>query len=223
MDPVVVVRPGESAGPLPPPPAAPPLPAQPDLDAYMPALLAAARRILGCAHLAEDAVQDALIALWQASRSAGEGAAHALAPCCRAALAARGAAAVPPDPHEVRRWLLRAVCHRALHKRRTLLRRMRHELAAAPATVRAGDNPLHHAWLAELHERVGQALDRLPPAQREAVRLRAEHGLDYHAIACRTRVPLGSVRSRLNRARARLLALLPDVEPAPDVRRDAGG
>jgi RNA polymerase sigma-70 factor (ECF subfamily) len=185
----------------------------------MPALLAAARRILGCAHLAEDAVQDALIALWQAWAAPATDRARGapdpgLASCCRAALSPReGAGEEPRDPHAVRRWLVRAVRHRALHRRRTLLRRARHERDAPRAAPHACDNPLHHAWLAELNERLAVALDALPPPQREAVCLRAEHGLDYHAIARRAKVPVGSVRSRLSRARARLLDLLADMEP----------
>jgi RNA polymerase sigma-70 factor (ECF subfamily) len=158
-----------------------------DLAQHLPRLHRLARRILGCAHLADDAVQDALIALWLAP-AAGDG-----------------------SPQHQRRRLTRAVVLRALHKRRALLRRLRHERAAEPAAAGECDNPLHRAWLNELRERVVDALAALPPPQREVLCLRAEHGLDYHDLAGRTGAPLGSVRSRLNRARRRMLELLPEV------------
>ena len=79
---------------------------------------AAARALLGCDHLAADAVQEALLTLWRS-----------------------------PTPADLRGWLVRTVVHRARHLRRTLLRATRHEHAAsAHCALHAGcDNPLHAA------------------------------------------------------------------------------
>lgn len=83
-----------------------------------------ARRILGCDHLAEDAVQETLIALWRESES----------------------------PAHLAAWLATAVLHRSLHLRRTLRRRARHEHEAASRCFVHGecDNPFHVAVAHEL-------------------------------------------------------------------------
>lgn len=51
---------------------------------------------------------------------------------------------------------------------------------------------------------VHDALAELPPAFREVIVLRELEGLSYHAIAGITGVPLGTVMSRLSRARDQL-------------------
>ena len=56
--------------------------------------------------------------------------------------------------------------------------------------------------------RVREALERLPADFREVVVLREIEGLSYKEIAAVVRVPLGTVMSRLARARERLLVML---------------
>jgi RNA polymerase sigma-70 factor (ECF subfamily) len=58
------------------------------------------------------------------------------------------------------------------------------------------------------------ALARLKPVDRDALLLLALAGLDYESIAIATGVPVGTVRSRLNRARRQLQGA-PGVAPAP--------
>ncbi|HEX2555101.1 MAG TPA: sigma-70 family RNA polymerase sigma factor [Microvirga sp.] len=63
------------------------------------------------------------------------------------------------------------------------------------------------------------ALQRLPADQREALLLIAAEGLSYEDAAAITGVAVGTVKSRVNRARARLAGLLhvePDDEVGPD-------
>jgi RNA polymerase sigma-70 factor (ECF subfamily) len=60
--------------------------------------------------------------------------------------------------------------------------------------------------------RVRLALERLPSHFREAIVLRELEGLSYKEIAAVTRVPIGTVMSRLARARERLRAAL-DLAP----------
>ena len=53
-------------------------------------------------------------------------------------------------------------------------------------------------------ETLGRALDRLAPEFREVIVLRELQGLSYKEIGEVTGVPVGTVMSRLSRARARL-------------------
>jgi RNA polymerase sigma-70 factor, ECF subfamily len=60
----------------------------------------------------------------------------------------------------------------------------------------------------EAGESLGRALDRLAPEFREVIVLRELQGLSYKEISDVTGVPVGTVMSRLSRARARLQAAL---------------
>ena len=60
-------------------------------------------------------------------------------------------------------------------------------------------------------ERVRAAMEQLSPDYREVLVLREMEGLSYKEIAAVVQVPLGTVMSRLARARERLLALLEAV------------
>lgn len=68
----------------------------------------------------------------------------------------------------------------------------------------------------EIGERVDAAIRALPPPLREVVVLRELEDLDYAAIARIAGVPVGTVMSRLSRARERLrVALAQDLERGP--------
>jgi RNA polymerase sigma-70 factor (ECF subfamily) len=134
-----------------------------------------ARRILKCPDRAADAVQEALLALWT----------------------------LPEEPPVPRAWLLRAVRHRALHLRRSARRLARRERSAAIPEIHAED-PLHCALCREHMEAIEAAWLDLPAEGRELLALRSEAELDYAALAERVGLPVGTVRSRLSRARAAL-------------------
>ncbi len=161
----------------------PKLAADPEWQSDLARAHAVARGMLGCDHLAADAVQEALIALWQQPS---------------------------PPPHR-RAWLVQAVVFRARALRRAYRRRQRHEDAAADhhcAEHRDCSNPLHHALAHELQQRLATAVQQLPPEQREPFELHRHGELDYVGIATRLQVPVGTVRSRLHRARQALQTAL---------------
>lgn len=60
---------------------------------------------------------------------------------------------------------------------------------------------------------VRRALDELPPAERETARLAHLEGLTHAEISTRLGVPLGTVKSRLDRAYRRLSATLAHLRP----------
>ena len=63
----------------------------------------------------------------------------------------------------------------------------------------------------QIQKRVRDAIDQLPTLLREAIVLRELHSCSYAEIAAITEVPVGTVMSRLSRARAQLATLLQDV------------
>lgn len=137
-----------------------------------------ARRILRCDDLAHDAVQETLLALW--------------------------ACATPPL--EARAWLVRTVVHKSLHLARGRRRRVRHEAEAGlPRTEPCPlCDPLLELEETEIDEHVARAVLDLPEHLRAAFVLRHLRGLDYGAVAGLLGVPIGTVRSRLYRAREAL-------------------
>ena len=160
--------------------------AKADLAQHLPRLHRIARRMLGCNHLAADAVQECLVTLWQQ-------------PIAHAQL-----------PAQLLGWLIRTVVHRCRHLRRTAERRQHHEhIASCHCELHQGcDNPLHIAIAHETSEQLAAAVDTLPESQRVALLLYEQTGLDYEGIANRLALPVGTVRSRLSRARTTVQAAL---------------
>jgi RNA polymerase sigma-70 factor, ECF subfamily len=68
-----------------------------------------------------------------------------------------------------------------------------------------------------VRDRVREAVDQLPPLLREAIVLRELQGCAYNEIAMITDAPIGTVMSRLSRARERLGQLLQGVVDIGDV------
>jgi RNA polymerase sigma-70 factor (ECF subfamily) len=80
--------------------------------------------------------------------------------------------------------------------------------AAVPATA------LDDLSRAETVEQVRQAVHSLPPAYREVVVLCELHELDYESAASVLGCPIGTVRSRLHRARTLLMTKLAAMQRA---------
>ena len=82
------------------------------------------------------------------------------------------------------------------------------ELAQAHPGNKNGDNP-EAALIAKADaDQLRAAIAALPTAFRETLVLRDIEGLDYREIAQATEVPIGTVMSRLARARHRLIAAI---------------
>jgi len=111
-----------------------------------------------------------------------------------------------------RTWLYQIVTNAArTHRSR---RRLRPEdTTGAPSNDdREGPPPLRDPGDLEaqivLRDRLDRALSALPDDLREAVVLRDVEGFDYREIATMLGIPMGTVESRIFRARERLRALL---------------
>ena len=72
------------------------------------------------------------------------------------------------------------------------------------STERLASNPESSAASSATAERLGVALEQLPADYREALVLRELEGLSYKEIATIANVPIGTVMSRLARAREQL-------------------
>ncbi len=138
-------------------------------------LHAVARRVLRSDDLAWDMVQEALILLWQR----------------------------PAAPADAAAWLRRTVLHLSLRQQRTIARRAYHEDGAAELRpeCESDRDPALLSEDGELHERFERALGALPEEYRMVLLQRDVGGSSYAAIAASLGVPVGTVRSRLSRAR----------------------
>jgi RNA polymerase sigma-70 factor, ECF subfamily len=159
-----------------------------------------AYRLLRDATEAEDATQEALLRAWS----------HY--PHFNAARSPQPAAA-----HAWNCWLHRIVTNVAFNRLRDL-KRSRTHLLDVEAETSAGDSlllrtpsdpaaePERQVMVRELSEEVETLMKALPEEQAMILRLYAFDGCSYEEIAAITHRPLGTIRSRIHRARARLSA-----------------
>src|SRR3989442_1641122 len=106
-------------------------------------------------------------------------------------------------------WLYGIGSNPLLKHRRRGARRLRASARMA-AGREAGDERASAAALEArvLFSRVADAIEALPDGERDALLLFAWEELSYQSVAEALELPIGTVRSRLNRARARLRELL---------------
>ncbi len=92
------------------------------------------------------------------------------------------------------------------------------------ALVSRDESPEDHVQRRELAREIQNCLNRLPEDMRVVVVMADVQGMDYAEIAAGTGVALGTVKSRLSRARARLRTCLQNVrELLPAAYRLEGG
>ncbi|HKB62506.1 MAG TPA: RNA polymerase sigma factor [Burkholderiales bacterium] len=116
----------------------------------------------------------------------------------------------------LRPWLARVLYHQYVDSVRQRARSPIVELVtdesednpfdALPETK---DGPEEHAERSGQRERILRALDRLNPEQRAVVALHDVEGYSLEELEKVLETPLGTLKSRLHRARQRLRALLP--------------
>jgi len=145
------------------------------LESCVPALRRYARALTRNVDLADDLVQD----------------------CLERALAKRGLFR-PTGP--VRAWLFTILLNLHRNARRSSLRRGTEvDIDDLPEMATPAPQPGHIA-LAEM----ARAIETLPPEQKEALLLVALEGLPYQEAADILQIPIGTLMSRLGRARAAL-------------------
>ncbi len=158
------------------------------VERYQSAVYNLCLRMLGQPAAAEDAAQEAFFAAYRSIRSLRGGA--------------------------VRSWLLRIASNQCLDMLRA---RARRPSVALPDEVLVEDpapGPAESALSAEAIHSIERALAQLPPDQRLCVVLVDVQGLDYAEAATVLNANLGTVKSRLSRARAALRELLgPEFRP----------
>jgi RNA polymerase sigma-70 factor (ECF subfamily) len=168
----------------------PPLP-QPELLAAIPRMRRYARVLTGDPTRADDLVQEALARAWEKRR-----------------LWAAGS--------DLRAWLF-TVMHNVFVNQRALARHERNHVSldAEGDGADAWQIPVRPAQetrveLVQLMQHVG----RLPAEQREVLLLATVEELRYEEIAAVLNIPVGTVMSRLSRAREKLRLAFADSAPA---------
>lgn len=160
------------------------------MEAHLPRVWRVVHRILRHDEDAEDVVQETFLAAFRA---------------------------IPAFRHEAKlsTWLNRIAVSRSLNHLDRMAERVRRagrpidlqptELSlGVPEPASPRPTPLQELERKELEERLAECLDRLPGAWRSVITLREGEGLSYEEIADLVDIPLGTVRSRLARARIAL-------------------
>ena len=114
-------------------------------------------------------------------------------------------------PSSFKSWLMRIVSNACYDEMR---RRKRHPITsfedfevdeeANPALVSEGEEPEEYAEREEMSRVIQAGIQTLPPEQRVTLVLADVQGFSYDEIAEATDAPLGTVKSRLARARGKL-------------------
>jgi len=156
--------------------------------AYQDQVYNLAYRIMGDPASASDATQEAFISAFQNIKSF------------------RG-----KYPSSFKSWLMRIVsnaCYDELRRRKrqpaTSIEDFEIDEEANPALVSETEGPEEYAEREEMARAIESGIQTLPPDQRITLVLADVQGFSYDEIAEATDAPLGTVKSRLARARAKL-------------------
>jgi RNA polymerase sigma factor (sigma-70 family) len=149
-----------------------------------------ALRVLRDESLAEDAVQEAFLAVW------------------------RGAARFFPERGKASTWILTLVHRRAVD---VVRREQRRRADPLPSEELGGQeqSAADVAWLRLERERIQAALATLPDRQRETIELAYYGGFTQSELAERLGEPLGTIKSRMFSGLARLREALEPVDGDP--------
>jgi len=154
---------------------------------YAPLVFHIASQSLG-PDTAEDIVQDVFLSVW------------------------RKADTFDPRRGSFRSWLLQIVHYRILNELRSRSRRPKPEPDPQGELLgRVADpdgEPSDLAWQSYRQEAVRRAVDRLPPAQRQALSLAFFDELTHDQVAATLNLPLGTVKTRIRAGMLKLRFLL---------------
>jgi RNA polymerase sigma-70 factor (ECF subfamily) len=118
---------------------------------------------------------------------------------------------------DARPWLFGIATNLVRHHRRTEGRRLRAYSRFDPGQLSDADadRVADRVDAVRAAPRIADALSRIPAADRDALLLLAWADLTYEEIALALEIPIGTVRSRIHRARGRLRELLGPTGQSP--------
>jgi RNA polymerase sigma factor (sigma-70 family) len=125
-----------------------------------------------------------------------------------------------PVHESARPWLYGIASNLVLQDQRSELRRLSAlaRLEAAEVHGKTADPAGERADSVSLRRPLFEALARLEPRDRDVLLLVAWEGLSYTDVAAALEIPVGTVRSRLNRARAVVRRAFAETEDDEDIR-----
>jgi RNA polymerase sigma-70 factor (ECF subfamily) len=164
-----------------------------DMIALLPVLRAFSRSLCGRQGIADDMVQNALVNAWRARDRFEPGS-------------------------NMKAWLFTIVRNEFYSHARRAWRETHYDAGQSEAVPAAPDE---QQWSMELGD-MARALRKLPDTQREALILVAAGGVSYEDAAKISGVAIGTVKSRVARARVALTALVEGGTPLP-ARLPPGG
>ena len=169
-------------------------------DRHCRAAYSLARRVMREGQAAEDLTQEAFLKVW---RSAG---------------------GYRPERGSVRNWILSIVHNRGIDELRSAASRRRtQERTEAEAPRSQPSEAFAEAWRNRQRERVGEALNELPPEQLKILELAYFSGYTHVEISDLLGLPLGTVKGRMRLAREKLRARLePERAAVAPQTRDRG-
>ncbi len=166
---------------------------QAELISLIPQMRAFARHLCRDVSIAEDLAQDALVKAWKARRSFTVGT-------------------------NMKAWTFMIVRNQFYSDKRRSWRSTPLNQEVAERTLQAISNPVANIELDE----VRRALTCLPDDQREALILVGAGGLSYDEVSAICGCPIGTIKSRVSRARDRLDELLRDGDYGKDTCPSSG-
>ena len=165
------------------------------VERYRSLVFNTAARILGSRSAADDAAQETFISAYRS--------------ICRF----RGGS--------LRAWLLRIAANASYDWIRSVRRRAEQSLDLAMERPSGEESPEQHAERSELAAQLQSAILSLPPDQRNVLVLVDVQGLSYEEAAGAAGVAVGTIRSRLSRARRRARTYLKEhTDLLPSSRRN---
>lgn len=159
-------------------------------DRYGRASYALAYKILGSVEEAEEVVLDVFSQIWQK------------------------AASYDVSRSRADTWLFMLTRSRAIDRLRVLQRTFRATQACleeAKIPISAILEPLEDAMFKELSEQIKTALEQLPVEQRQAIELAYYQGLTCAAIATKTGIPTGTIKTRIRLGISKLRLALSEI------------